>query len=608
MRVGDTGPASGGDRARRQVAVELGEPAARPGVAQAPAPARGRGRRRPAGGRGRRRRPARGPRARGAGARPPDTGNSVERQRRGRGSRRRESATSAAPTQRRRAIATAGGPPSARRSPRGTVTRTRAAWWSRRRGSGGGRRATARRRRPGRRPALGVAEQRIDGRRRRQQPVGCAEHDDEVDVEAGRAGQRADVDAVADLAVAGRGDLELGDERGPELGAGDRRPPSASRWPRRSSTRCVCSHAVRSAPVEAIERRRGRTSGRAGRATSPPTPRHGRTVAGSPSRAAQLGDERRATDSALARRRAARDGAASSMASAGGGWPSRPRGRCRRAGRCAPTGRSGPARPSASRAGHVAEQRHQPRAPQAAAVELEQLGQHAGHHPLGGHGAGAAVPRDAGRGRAGARPCGRTGGRSATARPCGRSGCRAGGVDDGRARRSAPRRRRRWSRRPRRCGDLGVRSRCRAALAGEPPRPDRERRRRPRRHRSAPPRARSRRGARARRRGRPSSGRKALGQVDDDMAEPVGQLGADPFRRPHQQVALVVPVEGRARGHGRGDARRLGGPLAASGERAPERSGTRQSQLAVQVAQGDDGRRVVGDRAVEPGDRGRGPA
>ena len=41
------------------------------------------------------------------------------------------------------------------------------------------------------------------GRRRRQQALGGAEHDGEVDVEAGGAGQRADVDAVADLARGG---------------------------------------------------------------------------------------------------------------------------------------------------------------------------------------------------------------------------------------------------------------------------------------------------------------------------------------------------------------------------------------------------------------------
>ena len=46
--------------------------------------------------------------------------------------------------------------------------------------------------------ALGVAEQRVARRPRRQRALGRAEHDRHVDVEADRARQRADRDAVAD--------------------------------------------------------------------------------------------------------------------------------------------------------------------------------------------------------------------------------------------------------------------------------------------------------------------------------------------------------------------------------------------------------------------------
>ena len=77
-------------------------------------------------------------------------------------------------------------------------------------------------RQPGGLPLV-VAEQRVDGRRRREQALDRPEDDDEVDVEAARSGEEADVDAVADRAAAGRRDVELGDERRAELGAIDGR-------------------------------------------------------------------------------------------------------------------------------------------------------------------------------------------------------------------------------------------------------------------------------------------------------------------------------------------------------------------------------------------------
>ena len=80
---------------------------------------------------------------------------------------------------------------------------------------------------------------------------------------------------------------------------------------------------------------------------------------------------------------------------------------------------------------HVAEQRHQRRAAQAAPVELEQLAEHPRHHPLADGGAGPTVPRDAGRRQLvldepGVRPVGREQHGDAVEPRAG-----PGGVDDG---------------------------------------------------------------------------------------------------------------------------------------------------------------------------------
>ena len=68
-----------------------------------------------------------------------------------------------------------------------------------------------------------VAEQRVDRGRRGQQPVGGAEHHDDVGVEPGGAGDRPDGDAGADPAEPAGRDVELGGEHGSELAAGGRR-------------------------------------------------------------------------------------------------------------------------------------------------------------------------------------------------------------------------------------------------------------------------------------------------------------------------------------------------------------------------------------------------
>ena len=52
---------------------------------------------------------------------------------------------------------------------------------------------------------LVVAEQGIDDGGRWDEPIGSAEHDGEIDIEAGRTGQRADVHAVADACRGGPG-------------------------------------------------------------------------------------------------------------------------------------------------------------------------------------------------------------------------------------------------------------------------------------------------------------------------------------------------------------------------------------------------------------------
>ena len=309
--------------------------------------------------------------------------------------------------------------------------------------------SSIRRRQTGSRPLV-VADQRVGGRRRRQQTLGRADHDDDIDVETDGAGQRADVDAVAELAVAPRRDVELGDERRAELGAGDR-PADAV------EVLEAVEHPRRLRPRLGPRRRRGgragrdRTSARARWSPSPPLGPGTHARRGRRARPAQLADERSSSPaaSASASRPPSRPPAARVVGEAGRApAPSRPPARRRRRDRRAPTAPSGTAAPSNTRR-HVGEQRHQLGAAQPPAVELEQLGEHARRHPLADGGARPTVPRHAGRSRAGARRVGRTGDRSGTGWRCGRTGCRRAPRRRRLARRCAPRRRRRWSTRRR---------------------------------------------------------------------------------------------------------------------------------------------------------------
>ena len=88
-----------------------------------------------------------------------------------------------------------------------------------------------------------------------------------------------------------------------------------------------------------------------------------------------------------------------------------------------------------------------------------------------------------------------------------------------------------------------------------------------------------------------------LRQVDDDARRAVGQVAAGTGDRRRQQVALVVPVGAQGPHHLGGDARRLAAAL------GPRQRGDRarpgDAQLAVQVAQGDDGGGVVLDAGVQ---------
>ena len=70
--------------------------------------------------------------------------------------------------------------------------------------------------------AIGIGQQRIVGGSRRQRALGRAEDDRDIDVEADRATERADGDAVADPPdPTGRG-IEFALERGAEAVPGDR--------------------------------------------------------------------------------------------------------------------------------------------------------------------------------------------------------------------------------------------------------------------------------------------------------------------------------------------------------------------------------------------------
>ena len=60
-----------------------------------------------------------------------------------------------------------------------------------------------------RRDALRVTEQWVDLGRRGKEPIRRTDDHDEVDVEAARSGEGADVHTVADLSVAGRCHLQF---------------------------------------------------------------------------------------------------------------------------------------------------------------------------------------------------------------------------------------------------------------------------------------------------------------------------------------------------------------------------------------------------------------
>ena len=157
-----------------------------------------------AGGRACRRRRGRASTARGRGARPPTPGTAVAASPWAWESIVRRASRVAGGERAGRSSATGGASAVARRSPRGTVTSdagvvvTAARNW---RWTSGG-------------PLVGALQAGDAARswspssgstvgRRRDEPVGGAEDDGEVDVEAGGAGERADVDAVADLAAGG---------------------------------------------------------------------------------------------------------------------------------------------------------------------------------------------------------------------------------------------------------------------------------------------------------------------------------------------------------------------------------------------------------------------
>ena len=169
----------------------------------------------------------------------------------------------------------------ARRSPRGTVTRPRASC-RRRPGTGGARAATRSvgRRRAGR-GALASPSNGSTCGGGGSRPSAAPMTTTRSTSSPHGSGERADVHAVADLSVAGRRHLQLGHERGAELGAGDGRTDASRGGARRSRTRCVRSHASRSTPSSRSSR--PRPNHRSSRSWRPRHPwAHGRSSDGSP--------------------------------------------------------------------------------------------------------------------------------------------------------------------------------------------------------------------------------------------------------------------------------------------------------------------------------------
>ena len=403
------------------------------------------------------------------------------------------------------------------------------------------------------------------------------------------------------LAVAGRGRLQLGDERRPELGPGDGRRRSSRGGPGDRARCWVRSHAVRSSP-SSRSRRPGRTTARAARSTTHPGRPGPHVDGGAEGRRAA-----RPRSPATTRRPATSPGrwaAASTIGPVAGACPSRPRGRCRPAGRCVPSGPSGPVgRGRRGRARRRAASSGRP--PQPTAIELEQVDQHAGDHPLRRAGAGPAVPRDPGRRQLVLDEAGvRTVGRPQHA-PCGRSGCPVG-------------RRRRRARTARRTSSsasvvettstlrslAGERHRCGAERSpregGPPPRPrsaSAARRRevaddhRPRRLRRRRPAARARAGAAA-----PGGTR--------HVVEAAGHA-ASGRRWPPPPAGRPRRTSRRARSRATSAATRAGSLPRAVRASGVERARVRHPQLAEQVAQRDDRRRVVADGPVQAGRAGQ---
>ena len=387
--------------------------------------------------------------------------------------------------------------------------------------------------------ALEVAEQGVDGRPWRHQPFGRTEEHGDVDIEAGRTGERADVDAVADLAAPTRGDVELGDERGVELGAG-RRPADRVEVVEAVEHLGGLLPALALGTVEAVEPT----------ATEPPLElllgpgdprrppaRHGRVA----ERRTQVGDEgeqlQRGVGLGVDLIGVADEVRVPVLLAHDAGGPPDP----------FPAGgrHDAPVRTSGR---HVAEQRHQGAAAQAAAIELEQLGQHARHHALADAGARPAVPGDAGGGElvldeAGVGPVGGEQHGDAVEAGAGPGGGEdgahadahlvvgVGGGDDGHF---AGRRRWGVERRVQRSacqrlgeGDdtsvgVGVAGECDDQLDAAPL---------------------AQRGQELRfQRAQP------LGQVDDDAPEALGDVVAGSLGGPGEEVALVVPLRGEQRG------------------------------------------------------------
>ena len=128
---------------------------------------------------------------------------------------------------------------------------------------------------------VGVADERIDDRWRWEQTIGGPDDHDEVDIEAGGAGECAGGDSCTDTALAWWRHFELGEERRAELAAVHRRTDGVEvAEPIEDAFDLLVSGTF--GVVEMLEGRAVRSSARSAQRTRSPSPANGGRWPGDP--------------------------------------------------------------------------------------------------------------------------------------------------------------------------------------------------------------------------------------------------------------------------------------------------------------------------------------